>query len=81
MTGRSDGRRQLESQENEVQRRERLTVFRPESAPTLLAPGPLDMSPEASLSGPPSAHDLSTDGMGELGKIIFYFPFSSLSYQ
>jgi len=56
-------------EENEVARRERLTVFRPESAPTVLAmPGsgpllPLDMSPDASLSGPPSAHDLSTDGI------------------
>ena len=58
-------------EENDVARRERLTVFRPESAPTVLAmPGsgpllPLDMSPDASLSGPPSAHDLSTDGIGQ----------------
>jgi len=46
--------------ENENQRRERLT-FRPESAPTVLAPGVLDMSPDGSLSGPPShaGHDLS----------------------
>jgi len=46
--------------ENEHQRRERLT-FRPESAPTVLAPGVLDMSPDGSLSGPPShtGHDLS----------------------
>jgi len=46
--------------ENEHQRRERLT-FRPESAPTVLAPGVIDMSPDASLSGPPShqGHDLS----------------------
>merc|ERR1719270_35157 len=69
----ADPRRQ-EREESELQRRERLTVFRPESAPTVLAPGvaigvgssvsgPLDMSPEASLSGPPSAHDISADGM------------------
>jgi len=64
MNGRGEVVRRQADTENEVQRRERLTVFRPESAPTLLAPsGPLDMSPEASLSGPPSAHDLSTDGM------------------
>ena len=46
--------------ENEHQRRERLT-FRPESAPTVLAPGVLDMSPDGSLSGSPShsGHDLS----------------------
>lgn len=72
----ADPRRQ-EREESELQRRERLTVFRPESAPTVLAPGvaigvgssvsgPLDMSPEASLSGPPSAHDISADGMGKI---------------
>ena len=50
--------------ENEHQRQQRLT-FRPESAPTVLAPGVLDMSPDGSLSGPPShaGHDLS-DPMG-----------------
>lgn len=77
LNGRSE-RRTVERQagereepEAEVARRERLTVFRPESAPTVLAGNahvralqPLDMSPEASLQGPPgSAHDLSTDGM------------------
>ena len=49
--------------ETDHQRRERLTVFRPESAPTVMAPGPggaLDMSPEASLSSHPG-HDLSVD--------------------
>ena len=93
MNGRGEVVRRQADTENEVQRRERLTVFRPESAPTLLAPsGPLDMSPEASLSGPPSAHDLSTDGMGKTEYIylylyfllyIFLFPFSPriLSYQ
>ena len=46
-------------EENEVARRERLTVFRPESAPTVLAmPGsgpllPLDMSPEPACPGRP----------------------------
>ena len=52
--------------ETDHQRRERLTVFRPESAPTVMAPGPggaLDMSPEASLSSHPG-HDLSVDHTG-----------------
>lgn len=65
----SEGHRRQDREENEAQRRQRLTVFRPESAPTLpslvtaSSGGPLDMSPEASLSGPPSAHDMSTDGI------------------
>jgi len=45
-------------EESESMRRQRL-AFRPESAPTLL-----DMSPEGSLSGPPTAH------RGEHGEII-----------
>ena len=64
-------------EESDQQRRQRLTVFRPESAPTLptvLASnnvsGPLDMSPEASLQGAPSAHDLSTDGMGKYSQVL-----------
>jgi len=70
---RQNGERE-EREEADYARRERL-MFRPESAPTVLASAhaqqqsalaPLDMSPEASLSGPPgSAHDLSTDGMDE----------------
>jgi len=60
-----------EEPEAETARRERLTVFRPESAPTVLAGNahvralqPIDMSPEASLQGPPgAAQDLSTDAM------------------
>jgi len=58
----SEVRREREA-ESEHQRRERLTVFRAESAPTVMAPGPgtaLDMSPEASLSSHPG-HDLSVD--------------------
>ena len=63
----------LFSPQAETARRERLTVFRPESAPTVLAGNahvralqPIDMSPEASLQGPPgAAQDLSTDAMGE----------------
>ena len=69
----------------ETARRERLTVFRPESAPTVLAGNahvrvlqPIDMSPEASLQGPPGgAEDLSRDAMGELLlllKIFYQFP-------
>ena len=60
-------RREREA-ESEHQRRERLTVFRAESAPTVMAPGPgtaLDMSPEASLSSHPG-HDLSVDHIGNL---------------
>lgn len=60
-----------EEPEAETARRERLTVFRPESAPTVLAGNahvrvlqPIDMSPEASLQGPPGgAEDLSRDAM------------------
>ena len=61
-------RREREA-ESEHQRRERLTVFRAESAPTVMAPGhggALDMSPEASqasLSSHPG-HDLSVDHIG-----------------
>ena len=62
----------------ETARRERLTVFRPESAPTVLAGNahvrvlqPIDMSPEASLQGPPgAAEDLSRDAMGEFESLL-----------
>lgn len=50
-------------EESEVARRERLT-FRPESAPTVL-----DMSPEGSLSGPPSQHGDSHLGHSHSGDI------------
>ena len=74
--GRGGGREEERAgagRESDLQRRERLSVFRPESAPTVLAqPGTvLDMSPEGSLSGPPPPRsqppqDLSTsEQMGE----------------
>ena len=78
------GHRRQDREENEAQRRQRLTVFRPESAPTLpslvtaSSGGPLDMSPEASLSGPPSAHDMSTDG---IGKSISFLTFHQNQYS
>ena len=64
-------RREREA-ESEHQRRERLTVFRAESAPTVMAPGhggALDMSPEASQASQASlsshpGHDLSVDHIG-----------------
>ena len=61
--------------ESEHQRRERLTVFRAESAPTVMAPGggALDMSPEASQTSHPG-HDLSVDhitGNDWLGQWLF----------
>jgi len=66
--------------ESDLQRRERLSVFRPESAPTVLAqPGTvLDMSPEGSLSGPPPPrsqppHDLSTSEQMEHDERLSHF--------